>query len=218
MAKKSSAVPSPGSWNCLWQSTAHCRFLPVSLLHCPENSGITLEGGFEIVWNCSMWHSLPFIHKHQKVNRKHGSSLFPWTSSASSLTVESTGEVANSSQRPKRYGQFVAHCSWYRYWFCMFNITWYRKPNSVFRDDLDGWEGGPRERGYIYIYIYNTADSHCAEETNTTLLSNYTPIKNIMCCLLQKNMLRKLGIWKQHTQDSESWASTISLWCTVDLD
>ena len=154
MAKKSSAVPSPGSWNCLWQSTAHCRFLPVSLLHCPENSGITLEGGFEIVWNCSMWHSLPFIHKHQKVNRKHGSSLFPWTSSASSLTVESTGEVANSSQRPKRYGQFVAHCSWYRYWFCMFNITWYRKPNSVFRDDLDGWEGGPRERGYIYIYIY----------------------------------------------------------------
>ena len=70
----------------------------------------------------------------------------------------------------------------------------------MFRDDLDGWERGPRERGYMY----NTADSHCAEETNTTLLSNYTPIKNMMWYLLQKNMLRKLGIWKQHTQDSES--------------
>ena len=67
-------------------------------------------------------------------------------------------------------------------------------------DDLDGWEGGPRERGYVY----DTADSHCTEETSTTWQSNYTPIKNIMWYLLQKHMLRTLGVWKQHTQDSES--------------
>ena len=47
-----------------------------------------------------------------------------------------------------------------------------------------GWgcEGGPRERGYIYIHIYiykHKADSlHCTAETYTTLYSNYTPIKN----------------------------------------
>ena len=53
------------------------------------------------------------------------------------------------------------------------------------RGDLEGWgggvcEGGPRERGYIYIYIYkHKADSlHCTAETYTTLYSNYTPIKN----------------------------------------
>ena len=34
-----------------------------------------------------------------------------------------------------------------------------------------------QERRDIYIYIL-TADSHCMAETNTTLLSNYPPIKN----------------------------------------
>ena len=45
--------------------------------------------------------------------------------------------------------------------------------------DLDGWEGGRgrevQEGGDICIH---TADSLCyTAETNTTLLSNYTPIK-----------------------------------------
>lgn len=39
----------------------------------------------------------------------------------------------------------------------------------------EGWEGGPRERGRVYIYI---ADSClCTAETNTTLESNYFAIK-----------------------------------------
>ena len=49
-------------------------------------------------------------------------------------------------------------------------------------DDLDGWGGegvgerSKRERTFgIYIYI---ADSlHCTTDTNTTLSSNFTPIK-----------------------------------------
>ena len=43
--------------------------------------------------------------------------------------------------------------------------------NMVLRGDLDGWdegwEGGPRGRGYIYTHI---ADSRCCTaEANTTL-------------------------------------------------
>ena len=78
MAKKSSAVPSPEPWNCLWLSTAHCGFLPVCLLHCPENSGITLEGGLEIVWNSCTWHSFPFLHKHQKILGWIGNMTAPY--------------------------------------------------------------------------------------------------------------------------------------------
>ena len=55
-------------------------------------------------------------------------------------------------------------------------------------DDIDGcggvWEGGPRMRGdicvyiYIYIYIHICNRICCTEETNTALHSDYTPIKN----------------------------------------
>ena len=46
-------------------------------------------------------------------------------------------------------------------------------------DDLDGWDGGggkeTQEGGDVGIHI---ADSlHCTTETNTTLYSNFTPIK-----------------------------------------
>ena len=54
----------------------------------------------------------------------------------------------------------------------------HRRLSWMLCDNLDGWdmvgEGGPRGRGYGDICI---ADSLCYKaETNTPLLSNYTPI------------------------------------------
>ena len=47
----------------------------------------------------------------------------------------------------------------------------------MFSDHLEGWEGGARGWGYGDIRIC-IADSLCyTAETNTTLKSNYTPIK-----------------------------------------
>ena len=53
-------------------------------------------------------------------------------------------------------------------------------------DDLEGvgWEGGSGGRDmyiYMYIYIYThtlMANAYYMAETNTTLQSNYPPIKN----------------------------------------
>ena len=42
-------------------------------------------------------------------------------------------------------------------------------------DSLEVWEGGSRGRGHMYTLM---ADSRCMIEINTTLESNYPPIKN----------------------------------------
>ena len=41
---------------------------------------------------------------------------------------------------------------------------------------MRGWERGPRGRGHM-VYIYIADSLHCTTDTNTTLSSNFTPIK-----------------------------------------
>ena len=51
-----------------------------------------------------------------------------------------------------------------------------------------GWEEDAIGRGYMHAYVYTythkhiriTGSLHCIAETNTTLYSNYTPIKNTL--------------------------------------
>lgn len=120
---------SPESWNCLWLSTAHCGCLPV----CPSCTvqkalGLLWKGGFEIAWNCCMWHNFCLLHKHQKILGWMGNmaaSCFLELVLPRVLLWESTDELASSSRSLKLYGQFGANCGWYRCWFCMFNIVWY---------------------------------------------------------------------------------------------
>ena len=57
-----------------------------------------------------------------------------------------------------------------------------------------GWEGGSRGRGYGDICM-DVADALCCTtETNTTLWSNYTPIKTY------KNKNKHCQAWKSSTE------------------
>ena len=68
------------------------------------------------------------------------------------------------------------------------------------------WKGRPRRRRYMYTQ----ADSlHCTAETNTTLWSNYTPIKNIM----RKREMRPLALQgSRHLPCLDSSSSSGRAW------
>ena len=84
-------------------------------------------------------------------------------------------------------GSCALTCFWHRLWYLStfrnpwFNILWQTKSIRLQTYGKTEWERilkvKTSSKKGIYICIYITHSLCCAAETNTTLLSNYTPIK-----------------------------------------